>query len=299
MKQEAETAASGYTLSPLVVVARNTASEEQGSIHDDEQARRAGYRGGLVPGATSLAYVTHRLTDFFGPAWVERGHIALRMTRPVYEGERVTVHATVRERQEREGGADLTLDCWLVNPDGNRCVEGTARCPVGQVPTPEPEPWPLPTSPRPAAETPESSLPPLQYEDIRVGDVLRPLIFRVSAEEASAWAAGVDDHTPWYREAFPFGGAIVHPARFSVDPIYLIQHNGLRRGRPGIFVACDMAYHAPGFADRDYTVYGYVADKYERKGHRYLVVDSRTVDESGREIVRNRYTAIVQLRGQE
>lgn len=102
---EAAQAQPGDRLSPLVVVARNTAAEEQGSIHDDEQARKAGYRGGLVPGATGLAYITRRLVDFFGPAWVERGRIALRMTRPAYDGERVTVHAIVRERQEREGGA--------------------------------------------------------------------------------------------------------------------------------------------------------------------------------------------------
>ena len=60
-------------------------------------------------------------------------------------------------------------------------------------------------------------LPPLRYEDVRIGEELRPLAFRISSKEASAWAAGADDYTPWYVDASPFGRAIVHPARFSVD----------------------------------------------------------------------------------
>jgi len=295
---EAAQAQAGDRLSPLVVVARNTAAEEQGSIHDDKQARSVGYKGGLVPGPTGLAYITRRLVDFFGPAWVEGGRIALRFSRPAYDGERVTVHATVRERQEREGAAELSLDCWLENPEGKRCVEGSASCTVGEAPPPQPTPWPQVSAVRARREERSDALPPMRYEDIVVGEELRPLSFRISSEEAALWAAGADDHSPWYVQASPFGGAIVHPARFSVDPIRLIRHNYQPRGMPGIFAACDLAYRAPGFVDRGYTVSGYVVDKYERKGNQYIVVDSMTADEDGREIVRSRYTSLVRLRSE-
>lgn len=293
---EATQAQPGDRLSPLMVVARNTAADEQGSIHDEEYARSMGYKGGLVPGPTNLAYITRRLVDFFGPIWVEGGRIALRFSRPAYDGEQVTVHAIVRERQEREGGAELSLDCWLEDPEGKRCVEGSACCTVGEAPPPQPTPWPQVRPVRSRREGRSDALPPLRYEDVMVGEELRPLPFHISSEEGALWAAGADDHSSWYIDASPFGEAIVQPAMFSVDPINLIRHNFQRKA--SIFAACDLAYRAPGFVDRGYTISGYVVDKYERKGNQYIVVDSMTADEDGREIVRTRYTSLVRLRSE-
>jgi hypothetical protein len=46
-------------------------------------------------------------------------------------------------------------------------------------------------------------------------------------------------------------------------------------------------------------VYGYVADVYERNGQGYVEVETLTVDQDGREIVRNRHTSLIRLRGEE
>ncbi|MGH2599772.1 MAG: hypothetical protein ACRDJ9_10330, partial [Dehalococcoidia bacterium] len=55
------------------VTARNTASDSENKIHDDAEARRYGYAGGLVPGVTLYAYLTRLALAAYGPAWLERG----------------------------------------------------------------------------------------------------------------------------------------------------------------------------------------------------------------------------------
>ncbi len=112
-----------------------------------------------------------------------------------------------------------------------------------------------------------------------------------------AWAALAEDDHPWYRNASPSGvRPIVHPAFFARDPIELLHHNFARKAT--VHAATDLAYQHVGWADREYTVYGYIAAVYERKGNSYLVVDALTVDQDGREIVRNRYTSLIRLRAE-
>ena len=46
-------------LPPYRVRAKNTSAYSQNKIHDDAVARRLGFKGGLVPGVTIYAYMTH------------------------------------------------------------------------------------------------------------------------------------------------------------------------------------------------------------------------------------------------
>jgi alpha-amylase/alpha-mannosidase (GH57 family) len=50
--------------------------------------------------------------------------------------------------------------------------------------------------------------------------------------------------------------------------------------------------------DREYTVHGRIAEVYERKGNSYAVLDTMTVDQDGREILRNRHTSLFRLRAE-
>ena len=79
----------GYRL-----VARNDALASDNKIYDDDVARSYGFAGGLVPGVTVFAYMTHPVVDHFGPAWLEWGAMRARFLAPVYDGEEITVDAT-------------------------------------------------------------------------------------------------------------------------------------------------------------------------------------------------------------
>src|SRR5713101_4944345 len=53
--------------------------------HDEAIARRYGFRGGLVPGVTVYAYMTHPLAEAFGTGWLERGTASVRFVKPVLD----------------------------------------------------------------------------------------------------------------------------------------------------------------------------------------------------------------------
>ena len=282
----------GQRFPERTVVAQNTAADEAGSIHDDASAARLGYRGGLVPGVTLLAYLTPTLIVAFGAAWPQRGRLRARFLRPAYDGETLRVSSTV----SRADDGDVALDCRVGRADGAACVEAEAGCSLTEQPV-EAKPWRSAIPVAGPAVPPGGGLPPLAPEHMTVGQELSPLTYRLSLAESAAWAGAAGDGSAWYRDASPFGGGpIVHPAWFARDAIYLLRHNFAYKAT--IHAATDLAYLSAGWPDRDYAVYGYVVDLYERKGNGYAVLDTLTVDQDGREIARNRHTSVITLRGE-
>src|ERR671918_510250 len=75
------------------VRAHNAATESENKIHHDDVARRYGFEGGLVPGVTVYAYMTHPVVAAFGRPWLERGTIEARFVRPCYDGDEIAVDA--------------------------------------------------------------------------------------------------------------------------------------------------------------------------------------------------------------
>lgn len=276
----------GQQLPTRTVVARNTAAAEAGSIHDDAYAARLGYRGGLVPGVTLLAYLTPALIAAFGEAWPQRGRLRARFVRPAYDGDALAIAGRVAD--------DGAIECRIDGPDGAVCVEAHASC--SAVESIEAKPWrtSIPVA-GPSTVAPDGSLPELSLENLAAGQELSPLTYRLSLAQAIAWAADASDDSAWYRDTSPFGGPIIHPAFFARDAIALLRHNFAYKAT--VHAETDLAYQGPGYPERDHTLYGNVADLYERNGNSYVVLDALTVDQDGREIVRNRHTSVIRLRG--
>jgi hypothetical protein len=98
-------------------------------VHDDEFARRLGFRGGLVPGATVYGYLAVLPERRWGGPWLTGGTMAARFLLPFYDGEEVNVTGV-----ESDGGLDLEAR----NPAGDVCATGRAT-PAGAGPEPGPE----------------------------------------------------------------------------------------------------------------------------------------------------------------
>jgi acyl dehydratase len=103
-------------LAPYTVKAFNTAKVSENKIHDDEVAKKFGFGGGLVPGVDVYAYMTHLQVERWGRAWLEHGAAECRFSKPVYDGDHVTVSGT-----EAAGSLDIKLECR-----GVLCATGTA-----------------------------------------------------------------------------------------------------------------------------------------------------------------------------
>ena len=118
------------------VRAHNAATHSENKIHDDDVAQRLGFRGGLVPGVTVYAYMTHPVVEVFGRAWLERGTMTSRFHQPFYEGDTVTVSAEAVAPAAVELEA---LELTATNDAGTVCATGRASLPGTAGPGGRPE----------------------------------------------------------------------------------------------------------------------------------------------------------------
>jgi len=129
---------------------RVRALNEPGSpnlVHDDEFARRLGFRSGLVPGVAVYGYMAVVPARLWGDRWLAGGAMSARFLKPVYDGEQVIVRASA---------AGEGLDLELRNPAGELCASGHAQ-PTAGGPSPRLERYP-------AAPLPVPARPPLFEE---------------------------------------------------------------------------------------------------------------------------------------
>jgi acyl dehydratase len=96
------------------VQAYNTATASENKIHDDTVAARLGFGGGLVPGVDVYAYMTQPVVRLWGREWLRRGAISARFRQPVYDGERLSTRARVRDEYEKKEHRFVELDVLTV-----------------------------------------------------------------------------------------------------------------------------------------------------------------------------------------
>ena len=97
------------------------------SIHTDEAwARAKGFRVPLAQGMMSTAYVSEMMTNFLGAGFVQGGNMSVTFTRPVYAGDRLTVHGVVTEMRPENGMARVVVEVWCENQHGEKTMVGSA-----------------------------------------------------------------------------------------------------------------------------------------------------------------------------
>ncbi len=73
------------------VRARNFSESSENRIHSDQAAQKFGFRGALVPGVAVYGHLVHPLVDKYGPAWLDRSVDELRLLKPAYDGDELTI----------------------------------------------------------------------------------------------------------------------------------------------------------------------------------------------------------------
>jgi acyl dehydratase len=97
------------------------------SIHTDEAwARSKGFKAPLAQGMMSTAYVSEMMTAFLGAGFVKGGTISMAFIKPVYAGDRLTVHGVVKEKRAEGAATRVVVDVWCENQDGEKTAVGTA-----------------------------------------------------------------------------------------------------------------------------------------------------------------------------
>ena len=254
---------------PWTLVAHNTATASANKIHDDDVARRFGFRGGLVPGVDVYAYLTHPPAEAWGLDWLARGTMRGRFSSPVYDGDRIDVVPT------DEGHLEVR------DPTGAVCATGAATLPASAPPAPDPSAWPdVEQRPDPPPAGPEALVP---------GTCLGLDAHGFHAEKASAYLDEVRETLPLYAEA-----GVAHPGWLLRDANYVLSANA--RLGPWIHVESVVQHHGLVHDGALVSARAVVTKEWEHKGHRFVELDVLHLAD-GRPVARTAHTAIYQPRG--
>lgn len=249
-------------------------------IHSTAGAAQYGYSAALVGGVTVYGWAVPAIIEAAGERWLHDGWVDVSFRRPVYPGDEMGISV-----EEEPGGAFALA---MLNQEGNVCLEG--KLGLGGAPWLSELQRPDDVSPRPSPEP----LPPLTPETLTVGADLVPMAVPISVEEAAAHALDRerDDHSRWRGE-----GALIHPSWIAGRATRLMHH-AFAYG-PSIHARTQMQHLAPARAGQTVTVAGRFVDTFERKGHRYAVVDVLLLAEDGQDLARFRHTTIYQVAKRE
>lgn len=262
------------------VRARNTSTDSDNKIHDDDIAASYGFRGGLVPGVTVYAYMTVPLVERFGLDWLARGSMQVKFHQPFYDGDEVIV------RCETDSGDDPIKVAVTAEKEGG-IVCATALATVNDRAA-----W----LGEPRLEVyPEAPLPPFDFrpvpsrESLIAGTALGTLAETITAPDRPLLEK-LDEQLQIY-----FGTeAMAHPFVFLSLANHVLMSN-YRLG-PWIHAASDLKNWSVVRDGEAISIRGRIADCFERRGHEFVVLDLLVTAEKTRVVQQVRHTAIYRPR---
>lgn len=281
----------GDRVPPATVIAHNASLHSDNKIHDDAVARKYGFAGGLVPGVTVYAYMASPLAAAYGARWLSHGGATVSLIHPLYEGEAATAHAVVLEADGAAGR--VSFDLWAENPARQRCGTSTAWIALEDAPAAAAIPDFVRTDPGPAPDP----RPELQLEGAPVGRILARLVAPTTPDSARAYADGVFDPNPLFRDGSPWGPPLMHPG-WLLSECNRIFTQTFSFG-PWIHTRSEIAYLAPALAGRTFTLHGRLDQVFEKRQHHYAALDLFCTDDTGQAVMQVRHTAIFKVRPKE
>ena len=251
----------------------NTAAEQKGSIHDDEEARRMGFRGGFVPGSVVGQSAFPAIVDAFEQSWFEGGWYSMTFVSPVY------IDDEVHEVAQRTSDG---IAFQVVDRAGRLCCNGRAGLGTN-------DPW---DTTHDLTHGAEGALPGIEQ-----GFEYLPHTFKPERDLCLGTVNSAGDETSWYREASPWGGPIVPPEYLQVVALHLMREPHQPRlaplqgvHGPGMWAQHDLAMREPLLLDREYTIREKVADK-GRSGRTVFLTYEFEIVEGERTVARGRHKA--------
>ena len=97
------------------------------SIHTDPAwAEAKGFRTTLAQGMMSTAYASEMMTRFLGAGFLKGGTLSMTFLKPVYAGDRLTVHGRVQATHPEGAATRITVEIWVENQHNQKTAAGTA-----------------------------------------------------------------------------------------------------------------------------------------------------------------------------
>lgn len=253
------------------VRARNAATESENKIHHDEVARRYGFEGGLVPGVTVYAYLSHPVVATFGRPWLERGTMTARFARPCYEGDELTI--------DTDGDAG-TLE--LTACRGSDEVIATGKASLLPTADDPPSVDAYPTAPLPAER------PPATHDTLAALGNLGTWAATFRAEHAPAFLDEIGEDHALFRH-----DGLAHPGYLLLSANSILVANA--RLGPWMHVGSEVTNFGVVTDGDRVSTRGRISDLFARKGHQFAELDLLLVADDSRPVQHVRHTVIYDI----
>ena len=101
------------------------AAEDYNPIHvDPEYAKNTVFKSTIAPGYQFIAYLSELMARDFGERWITGGGMELRLIRPVFPKDQLTVGAKVVEKNREDNSVFIKCGVWIKNQDNKDIVVG-------------------------------------------------------------------------------------------------------------------------------------------------------------------------------
>jgi hypothetical protein len=121
--------------------------------------------------------------------------------------------------------------------------------------------------------------PPLDFDTVAVGDDFGSLDYVLTAEKMELYRRAVSDPGAAFATIASKDYAVLLRTRFELGRVVNAKH--------------ESRYFRPPEIGSQITTSGRLADKYERRGHRFIVMETTSTDEAGEVLVVSRTTLML------
>jgi acyl dehydratase len=282
-----------------------------GNWHTDpEEASRNIFGAPVNYGLQTCAYIGSSFSETFGPGIIRGGvKMYVKLANPVRHNDVLSINATAVDRRESPDGVSVTWDVMVENQQQKVCAVARVRVRDGEIDIfSEPlEALPEVDRPEQTERVPDSD-GVFEYEDAVVGEQGPPFVYMSTREGIARYSEGVQSFHPLHHE--------VEYARQQGFPDVVGHINyGLHaapNNRQEIIAKSGLDTphnhptnpHATPFARLDYNLYRplapgdlvvsttRVADKYIRKGRKYIGWGVKGTDQNDQVVVDYVYTCL-------
>lgn len=166
--------------------ARNFMEASENRMHSDDIAKQLGFDGALVAGVAVFGHMTHPLVCALGADWLEGFTASLRLIKPAYDGDMLSIEHTETNREH-------LVRCTARG--GTLLAE--LRSQPGIAPLSELSWWP--------GGAPVGERPIVEWDAIHENEAFPPWSWIPTEEENATSASQIEDSLELYRTG------IVHP----------------------------------------------------------------------------------------
>ncbi|MEE4281060.1 MAG: hypothetical protein V2I41_03890 [Pseudomonadales bacterium] len=232
-----------------LVTAKNYSEDSENRIHSDEIAQKFGFRGALVPGVAVYGYMTHPLVEKFGEDWLARANIQLRLLKPTYDGEQMTITCNNQDGQievvshDPEGQLTAVLLSQSVNKTSDETV------PMHDLALLD---GPLKHPDRVA----------IGWDTVNESEVFSPWEFHLSTEENARYTNEVADTLDIYQAGYVHPHLLLSLANTALMNEYVMP--------TWIHASSHIVHHQALRQEDTITIRSVTTEKWQKKGHEFI-----------------------------